>query len=57
MLSHIYMKSLPHSPVLLFVHHHNVWLVHHHLFVSLYLEDPVDLSSIILDHLWRCVPF
>lgn len=34
--------------------HHNVWMVHHHLFVGLYLELPQDHSEVIL--VSRCVP-
>lgn len=28
-------------------------MVHHHLFVSLHLEAPQDLSTASLHHLWR----
>lgn len=35
------------------VDNHNVWLVHHHLFVCLYLKIPLDLHLIILHHLRR----
>lgn len=42
---------------LLFFNHHNVWLVSHHHLISLDMEVPQDLCSVILNHVWRCLPF
>lgn len=35
------------------VHHHNIWLIPHHLFYI--WKSCMDLSSVILHHIWKCV--
>lgn len=43
-----------HFLLLLFIDHLDVWLISHHLFVSLDLEVPLDLGSVTI--LWGCFP-
>ena len=44
-------------PILLFVDHNSVQLVSHHLAIRLDLEVPQALSMVILNHIWRGLPF